>query len=255
MTNTVSTDDRRKLIWAQVYQNLLQHAIPDSRFNYDFLASTPDFRGSSAAVDRLVALPCYQNARTLLVTSDNSLEQLRFRALKDGKKLLVATYRLRRGFVLLNPSFIDVDRIAHAACLDGMEKPGVGRLISLAQLQEEKFSIDLCATGGLAFNQQGVTVWEGQALFEVQWAMLQDIQCLGTNVPVVAIAHACQVVNETELGLEAIKPSKPGEVQCDYVVTPDQTFSIENPMQTEGNHGHGVFGPRGPWITFRRCKN
>ncbi|CAO2657175.1 Nn.00g033010.m01.CDS01 [Neocucurbitaria sp. VM-36] len=231
MTKPVSSDDRRKLIWAHVYEELLRNAIPDSRFNYDFLSFTPDFRGSASALDRVVELPCYQNASTLLVTSDNSLEQLRCRALKDGKRLLVATYRLRRGFILLSPTRISEDKHELAACLDGMEKPGVGRAVSLAQIRDEDICIDMCLIGGLAFNEQGVVIWEGQALFEVQWALLQDIKRLASNVPVVAVAHTCQVVDETQLGVERIIPDKAGEVQCDHVVTPDRIFHVEAPFR------------------------
>ncbi|KAF1842311.1 uncharacterized protein K460DRAFT_291668 [Cucurbitaria berberidis CBS 394.84] len=231
MTHPISSDERRKIIWAHVYQELLRNAIPDSRFNYDFLSFTPDFRGSASAVDRVVELPCYINASTLLVTSDNSLEQLRYRALKDGKRLLVATYRLRRGFVLLNPARISEDKYELAACLDGMEKPGVGRAVSLAQIRDEDLCVDMCLIGGLAFNKQGVVIWEGQALFEVQWALLQDIKRLASKVPVVAVAHTCQVVDEAQLGVERINPDKAGEVQCDYVVTPESSYQVEVPYR------------------------
>lgn len=231
MATPNSSDERRKLIWARVYQNLLRHAIPDSRSNFDFLSFTPDFRGSASTVERVLDLPCYKEARTLLVTSDNSLEHLRYRALKDGKRLLVATYRLRRGFVLLNPARISDDQYELAACLDGMEKPGIGRAISLAQIRDESISIDVCLIGGLAFSKQGVVIWEGHSLFEVQWALLQDIKCLVSNVPVIAVAHTCQVVDEAQLGVEKIEPTKAGEVQCDYVVTPEEIFHVENPSK------------------------
>ena len=235
MTNSNSSQENRKLVWAHVYRELRRYAIPDSRFHYDFMSFTPDFQGSSSVVDRIVGLSCYQKAQTVLVTSDNSLEKLRLRALQDGKRLLVATYRLRRGFVLLNPAVIHQDNYAVAACLDGMEKPGVGRLITLAQARDENVSVDLCVTGGLAFNQQGITIWEGHSLFEVQWAMLQDIKCLDADVPVVAAAHTCQVVDEAKLGIETTKADDPGEVQCNYVVTPDHAFHIENPFRPTGN--------------------
>jgi 5-formyltetrahydrofolate cyclo-ligase len=226
MTAPASPDERRKLIWARVYHDLIRHAIPDSRFNYDFLSFTPDFRGSAAAVDRVLELPCYQNARTLLVTSDNSLERLRFQALKDGKKVLVGTYRLRRGFVLLDPARIVEENFEIAACLDGMEKPGMGRGLSLVQLRDEGLNIDMCATGGLAFNERGVTIYEGSALFEVQWALLQDIKVLGMSARVVAVAHSCQVVDEASLGLEETKSTNSGEVQCDFVVTPATIYEV-----------------------------
>lgn len=223
--------DRRQMVWQRVYQELLKHAKPDSRFHYDFLSFTPDFRGSSAAVDRLVQLPCYQAATTILATSDGSLEELRYRALRDGKKVLVGTYRLRRGFVLLSPQRIADAALQVASWLDGMERPGIGRHLSLAQLQEEGIKVDLCVFGGLAFNTQGVVVWEGHGLFEVQWALLHDIKVLREQVPVIAVAHACQVVDEAELGLEPIKPEKAAEVQCDYIVTPEKIFEVQNAVK------------------------
>jgi len=226
MTVPNSSNENRKLIWARVYQDLLRHAVPDSRFDYDFMSFTPDFRGSNVATDRIADLPCYKSASTMLITSDNSLESLRLRALQDGKKLLVGTYRLRRGFFLLDPARIDAARLELAASLDGMEKPGIGRAVSIAQIRDEGIRIDMCATGGLVFNEQGVVIFEGQSLFEVQWAMLHDIKALRISTRVVAVAHACQVVDETQLGMQKMSPNKLGEVQCDYVVTPEKVFEV-----------------------------
>lgn len=229
MTAPPSTSaECRRRVWQRVYQELCKHAKPDPRFHYDFLAFTPDFRDSSAAIDRLVQLPCYSSASTILVTPDNSLEELRYRALKDGKKVLVGTYRLRRGFVLLSPRSLDEAELRMASWLDGMERPGVGRSLSLAQMQEEGIKVDMCVLGGLAFNTQGVVVWEGNGLFEVQWALLHDVKVLGEEVPVAAVAHACQVVDEVEMGLEPIQPQNAAEVQCDFVVTPQRTYEVQH---------------------------
>ncbi|CAI9634122.1 unnamed protein product [Alternaria burnsii] len=238
-------DSSRKLIWARVYQDLIQHAIPDARFNYDFMSFSPDFRGSASAIDRLVSLPCYQSANVILVTPDNSLEQLRYRALKDGKKVLVATYRLRRGFVLLHPGRINESKYEMAACLDGMEKSGIGRAVSLSQMRDECLKVDMCAIGGLIFNAQGVTIWEGHNLFEVQWAMLQDLKVLQPNTPVVAVAHACQVVDEAQLGVEKVTPTTSGEVQSDFVVTPDTLYEVAGAVKPTGALNFDIVDPEG----------
>jgi 5-formyltetrahydrofolate cyclo-ligase len=245
MANPKSPDERRKLIWARVYRELLHHAVPDSRSNYDFMSFTPDFRDSVSAIERIVGLSCYQSAETILVMPDNSLEQLRLRALKDGKKVLVATYRLRRGFVLLQPGRISEAKYELAACLDGMEKPGIGRAITLAQMRDECIRVDMCAVGGLAFNKQGVTIWEGHNLFEVQWAILRDMNILATQIPVVAMAHACQVVDEAKLGLENVRPDKQGEVQCDFVVTPEYVLTINGAQKPTGGINFDAVDPDG----------
>lgn len=241
MAGPLSTNERRKLIWAHVYRQLLQHAVPDSRFHYDFLSFTPDFRGSSSAIDRVVELPCYTSAGTVLVSPDNSLEQLRYRALKDGKKVLVSTYRLRRGFILLDPARINDGKLELAACLDGME--GIGRSVTLAQLKDEGHRVDMCAIGGLAFNERGVTIWEGQSLFEVQWALLQDISLLTAKTPVVAVAHACQIVDEAQLGLDSINPDKTGEVQCDFIISPDRTIAINDAIKSAAGVDFSAIDP------------
>jgi len=238
-------DSNRKLIWASVYRTLLQHAHPDARFNHDYMSFTPDFHGSATALDRLTTLPCYQSAAAILITPDNSLEQLRCRALKDGKKVLVATYRLRRGFVLLHPGRIAETKYEIAACLDGMEKPGIGRSVSLAQMRDEGLRVDMCVTGGLVFNAQGVTIWEGHNLFEIQWAMLQDLGVLHTQTPVVAVAHDCQVVDEMALGVEKVMPMREGEVQCDFVVTPDALHEIEGAVKPSNGVDFDAVDPEG----------
>ncbi|KAF1958980.1 hypothetical protein CC80DRAFT_23915 [Byssothecium circinans] len=223
--------ERRQKLWLVVHQELIKYAKPDSRFNYDFLSFTPDFRDSSTAVDRLAELPCYKDAKTILATPDNSLEELRYRVLKDGKKLIVGTYRLRRGFVLLDPARLEEKELRPASWLDGMERFGIGRSITLAQMQAEHISIDLSVLGALALNTQGVVVWEGHGLFEVQWALLHDVKVMKQNAPVVAIVHSCQVVNEEVLGLDKITPGKGGEVQCDFVITPEKIIEVQNTVK------------------------
>lgn len=234
MAIPATSDPPHKLLWAAVYQQLLRHALPDSRFNYDFLQSTPDFRGSEDAVNRIVELQCYRDAKTVLITSDNSCEGLRHRALRDGKRVVVGTYRLRRGFIVLDSKNIAESRLELAATLDGMEKPGIGRKLDLSQLRDEGVKIDMCAVGGLVFNEEGVVVWEGTALFEVQWALLQDLKVLGGSTPVVAIAHECQVVDEAQHDLGQIKADQNGEVQCDFVVTPERVLEVKGAVKPSG---------------------
>ena len=136
--------------------------------------------------------------------------------------------------MLLDPARISESRYELAACLDGMEKTGVGRSVSLAQLRDEGVRVDLCVTGGLVFSSSGVVIWEGTSLFEVQWALLQDLGVLDVQTPVVAVAHACQVVDEAALGMDVFTPSPKGEVQCDFVATPERLIEIEGAVKHAG---------------------
>ena len=112
-------------------------------------------------------------------------------------------------------------------------------------MRDECLKVDMCAIGGLVFNAQGVTIWEGHNLFEVQWAMLQDLKVLQPNTPVVAVAHACQVVDEAQLGVEKVTPTTSGEVQSDFVVTPDALYEVAGAVKPTGALDFDTVDPEG----------
>ena len=146
--------------------------------------------------------------------------------------------------MLLSPQRISDAELHTASWLDGMERTGIGRHLSLAQLQEEDIKIDLCVLGGLAFNTGGVIVWEGHGLFEVQWALLHDIKVLKAQAPVIAVAHASQVVDEIEIGLKRIEPEESAEVQCDYVVTNEKLFEVQGAVKPASGIDFDTLDPK-----------
>ena len=155
-----------------VFPTLLQIAIPDARLHDRYEDFVPDFRGSSSALERIIDLEQYKSAKTILVTPDNSLDAFRNHALQDGKRLLVATHNLKRGYVFLNPDRIDRSSVGFAGYLDVMERPGFGRHLTLAEIQDEGVCVDLWITGFMAVTTRGLTVWESQNLICWQWLML-----------------------------------------------------------------------------------
>ena len=158
----VMSSDQKDIIRQRVWPKLREVAYPDSRFHYDFSSFIADFNGSHEAVEALTQQPCYLTASTLFVTPDNCLETLRYRALQDGKKVLVTTYAIRRGFYLLDPQIIDTDtKRFQSSLLDAMEKSGLGRWISLSSLKEQKLQVDMLVTGTGAINHAGIRFGKG----------------------------------------------------------------------------------------------
>src|SRR5215469_9621512 len=88
----------RRVVW----RRLAEVARPDSRFGFDFTSFIPDFDGSERCTESIAGLAEYQAAHTVVIMPDNNLEGLRQRALADGKRMLVCTYALARGFVVLD---------------------------------------------------------------------------------------------------------------------------------------------------------
>jgi len=221
----------RQAIWA----SLIPHAIPDSRYNFDFSLFTPDFRSSEAALERICALECYQNASTLYIGPDNSLTSLRVRALRDGKKVLVTSYAMRRGFWLLDPKRIDVDanekwKFEVAGLMDGMEKPGFGRRIGLAELRDEKLTVDLFVSGSAVVEENtGSRLGEGKGWSDLVWGILKEVGLLkGEGTAVATLVHDCQVIDQNEGEEHAMEKIKRDvwDVALNYIITPTRVIEI-----------------------------
>jgi 5-formyltetrahydrofolate cyclo-ligase len=149
------------------------------------------------------------------------LEHLRYRALEDGKAVLVTTYAIRRGFWLLDPSTITTPETRRlASFLDTMEKPGLGKHITLAEMKQMHLCVDLMVTGTGAINGVGIRFGKGHGFFDLEWAMLTSIGVVDLSVPCVAVVHDCQVLDD-ELKPEIF------DTVCDHIVTPTKVIEVQ----------------------------
>ena len=212
--------DHKSEVRERVFAELRKVARPDSRFHFDFGEFIADFEGSEAANERLMAHRHYREANCIFITPDNCIEQLRHRALLDGKRVLMTTYSIKRGFWLLDPATIPADRLLYAATLDGMERHG--RPMTLAQIRAELPQVDYMVTGTGAINEAGVRFGKGHGFFDAEWGMLYRIGKIGTHTPTAALVHDCQVLTET-LYPEVF------DTVADAVFTPTRTIEVANP--------------------------
>lgn len=210
-------DDIRHKGW----EELRRVAKPDSRFHFDFREFIPDFEGSDAALAKLLTLPLYRHSKLIFITPDNCLEELRAQALRDKKTVLVPTYGIRRGFVLLSPERIPEGCEEYASWLDGMER--FGQLVSLTEIQRLG-RVDFLVTGGSVINNEGVRYGKGHGFFDLEWAMMFQIGVANESTPIIAFVHDCQVVDIQ------LQPSEFDTV-CDYIVTPSRVIEVEKPIK------------------------
>lgn len=205
----------------QVWALLEQVARPDSRFHWDFTAFVPDFEGSEVCARKLAAMALYRGAGSLLVTPDNSLAALRRRALQDGKRLIVPTYALRRGFWQVRREDVPPGQEAYAACLDGLEV--FGRVFDPFAREGGQDVLELVVTGASVLSVEGVRLSPGPSYFDLEWLMLRVLGWVTDETPVVAIVHDCQVVD-----LSCDPP--PYASVVDLIITPTRT------IRSEGRH-------------------
>lgn len=201
---------RASIVRERVWSRLREVALPDSRFDMNFAEFIPDFEGSSEAIARFAASPIYQTATYAFVTPDNGLAELRSRMIADGKTLVVSTYGIFRGFVVVEPGAVPVGHERYAGWLDGLDY--FGRPITLAEIAE-RGPFDFLATGASAVSLDGLRFGKGHGFFDLEWGMFTDLKIADETTPVVAFVHDVQVIEE---------PLTPGptDIAVDVIHTP-----------------------------------
>lgn len=200
----------------RVWGDLVTVARPDSRFDLNLRRFIPDFAGRERCDERLLALPAYHDARTVFVAPDNSLEAFRAQVLRDRKQLVVPTYGLARGFVLVRGDGLAAEAVDLAATLDAMER--FGRTLDLPALRALG-RIDLVVTGAVAVTTAGVHIDAGHGYFAAEWRLLAECALVEPgSTPVVALVHGCQVLDAD------LEPGQTSAV-VNLIVTPRRTIT------------------------------
>ncbi len=215
---------KAKVIRQQIWEKLRLVARPDSRFHLDFANVIPDFDVSDQAIQRLVSQPFYRESRYAFVTPDNGLAELRRRMLDDGKTLVVSTYGIYRGFVLLEPSRIAREHTLFASWLDGLEY--FGRSIGLEEIAN-RGRFDFMLTGASAVSLNGVRFGKGHGFFDLEWGMFTDIGVADERTPLIAVVHDLHVVEEK------LFPSET-DILVDAVATPTRYFNVKRGQRPKG---------------------
>ncbi|MCJ8140644.1 5-formyltetrahydrofolate cyclo-ligase [Falsirhodobacter halotolerans] len=177
-----------RLIRQRIWDRLRPVARPDARFHLDFDQFVPDFDGSDAATDR-VALP----DGLVFVTPDNAMLTLRARLIAQRRRFVIASYNLRRGFLLVDPAFMPALAPDDLATLDVMERHA--RPLDLAALSALG-PIGLVATGASAVSMDGVRFGRGHTFLDLEWGIFAHLGMVGDGTKIVAITHDVQLADD-----------------------------------------------------------
>ena len=236
---TVMTPDRssqqpvdllsKEAIRERVWEALRKVARPDSRFHWNFAEFITDYEGSEDGARRIQDLPAWQDSTLMFITPDNNLEVLRRQAMEDGKRFVMSTYGIARGFLYIDPARVPAQHYGWAATLDGMDR--FAQPLGLAEVAAlGKF--DLLVTGASAISTLGIRFGKGHGYFDLEWAMFSEMHCLTENPTVIGAGHDVQVV-EVDL------PGSEFDTRVDLIVTPTQTITV--PAQFGHQAGHVVW--------------
>lgn len=171
----------------------------------------PNFVGSRQAAEKLCELDVYRSAKVIMINPDAAQLAVRELALRDGKRLLVATPKLRKGFVMLDPLHIPNPR--EAASIGGALKYGLP--VDLSNLK-----VDLVVEGSVAVDRGGGRAGKGSGFGDLKVAILRELGAIDDSTPVVTTVHELQVVEEV--------PMTEHDVQVDIIVTPERVIETEH---------------------------
>jgi len=202
----------------EVWQRLRKVAYPDSRFDYDFSNFIPDFRNNEKCVTRISMMPEYKDAKLLFITPDNSLTNIRKLALMEGKKYVMSTYGIRRGFLFFEGGKVRKTKAHFMATLDGAEI--FGRRLSLKELSDLK-RIDVLVTGAAAVTMDGIRVGKGHGFFDVEWGIFTDLKMINDKTITITVVDDSQIVDY---------PFQPSEYDTitDYIITPTRMIKVKS---------------------------
>ena len=207
----------KQQIRLNVWQKLKDVALPDSRFHLNFEEYIPDFKDSIKAHEQIIESEEYKKSNLLFITPDNCLTTIREQAIRDEKDILVSTYGIYRGFILIKKNMVKKGNEIFASTLDGLEY--FGKYVSLKEIKNLG-KIDLMLTGASAVSKNGVRFGKGHGFFDLEWGMFADLKVVDEKTPIIAVVHDVQVVNFE------LEPSNT-DIIVDWIITNKQKLTTD----------------------------
>jgi len=166
----------------------------------------PNFAGADAASEKLRKLEEWKTAKVVFVNPDSPQHKVRENALKDRKILVMASPRLKKGFILIEPNKVR-SKERFASTIKGAFKYGV---------ETEDFpKPDLIVQGSVAVDRHGHRLGKGRGYGDTEIKALRRM--FGT-VPIVTTVHDVQVV-------EAV-PFEEKDEKVSIVATPTRVIRV-----------------------------
>ena len=186
-----------------------------ARFPLPVRGRIPNFQGAGEAAERLAATPEWRRARVVKVNPDSPQKPVRLLALTQGKILVMASPRIREGFVLLEPDRIPRRLYRHASTIRGAMR--LGRRLTLRELS--RLSIDLMVTGSVAVDRSGGRLGKGEGYAELEYAILRTLGAITEETPVATTVHDLQIVDHV--------PREPYDLTVDIIATPKRLIRVK----------------------------
>jgi len=200
----VKAELRRK-----IWDLLMRRGV--ARFPLPVYGRIPNFVGAERAAARLSGLREYQEADVVFCNPDSPQRPVREMVLRDGKTLVMATPRLRKGLLVLEPGRLPRRALREASTIRGAFRFG-------RPVKPWEVSVDLKIVGSVAVAEDGARLGKGHGYSDLEYAILVECGSLGPETPIVTTVHDLQVLEAGSI------PMTEHDVPVDIIITPTRTI-------------------------------
>lgn len=172
----------------------------------------PNFIGAEEAAKKLCSLKEFLEAKTIFCTPDSPQRPVREYVLKNNKLLLMATPRLKKGFILLNPKNINPSFYHEASTIKGAFKHG-------EPINPSRIKIDFMVIGSVAVSLNGERIGKGKGYSDQEYRILKSFKSITEKTLIATTVHDLQVFDSL--------PFNEWDIPVDIIVTPTRIIRVK----------------------------
>lgn len=200
--------NEKKMLREKIWKLLEEKGVV--RFPVPCFGRIPNFEGSDKAAENLAGLNEWKKAKTIFSNPDFAQHKIRELALKDKKTLIMASPRLKKGYLIIKPEHVrGKERVA--ATIKGAFK--FGKEI------EKLPKADLVITGCVAVDQKGFRLGKGGGYGDKEISRLKKEKLISSKTQIITSVHDLQIVKKV--------PVLPHDQKVDIIVTPTKVIRCE----------------------------
>lgn len=193
----------RNLIWSTLENNNLFQP-PKSPYG-----RIPNFSGSTEAAEMLRSTEEWQNSKVIFSSPDSAQKKVREFALLDKKLLIMASPKLKDGFLLIDPYSVKGNEET-ASTINGAFK--FGKKI------HEFPEVDLVVEGSVAVDKSGNRLGKGGGYGDREISELLSKKAIIASTPVVTTVHEVQIIDKV--------PTEEHDQKINMIVTPEKVIRV-----------------------------
>ncbi|MHA1616597.1 MAG: 5-formyltetrahydrofolate cyclo-ligase [Candidatus Njordarchaeales archaeon] len=210
----MNVEEKKQKIREYVWRIMEEKNI--ARFPRPVYGRVPNFVGAEEAAKRLTKLPEFRKAEVVFVNPDSPQHPVRALSLLEGKKVIMASPRIKRGFILLDPEKIPTRDFWRATTIKGAFR--YGRIIHPSQIH-----VDIKITGSVAVDTVGGRVGKGHGYSDIEYGILREYGAIDEDAPIITTVHDIQIVDHI--------PMTNHDMPVDIILTPTKVIRTNTPYK------------------------